>query len=871
MRRRLDRAAAPWFLLLLLLVPSLDLRANPQGALTDAQRLKNLQRQILLREPMERREALEHRGMKGSRAQRALEAGARARRPASGTEDLRGARSNDLFARARAAALSAVQTPTNTMMNDTTGEDIGSVQSEISMASQGNDVVAVWNDGADLAAGANLLGYGYSTDGGSTWTDGGAPPNTGIGTWASDPVIVVNEKTGDFYFSGLADQSANATNSVAVVRGSFQARPGLQDTFVWATPAQVSVVPNNLALLDKEWVAVDSLSGNVYCSYSYFAGNTDEIRVQRSMNRGQSWQGAITLSSANDAGLVQGSRPSIGPAGEVYVVWHAIGLSNNVLQVGPDFLRMRRSDNFGVTFQPEVTPTNLFSNFGSGGPGFNRGLGITFPGIAVDRSTGAHRGRVYVSWSEAVDFADDNYPRPGIDPFIGEAEPNNSALQATAFIPGEILHGVVSLVDPNADLDYFKWNATQGTTYAFWVDSLSSTLDASLRVFCSDAAIANGPEDNLAFSQNGQGGEDFIVFTAPTTGTYFLRIASYSKKNTGTYRIRTTVHTAAGGRARDERDVFVAYSDDGGTSWSQAVRANDSPPWFDDFLPEVAVDGRGRVFVDDYDYRDATAWCGGGSNAYLYESDDGGASFGPGQRMSSFTSRWAFSYSTLIPNQGDYVGLFARDSVVFAAWADIRAKGDPDAFMARLGTICGAAPITALSAVETSVDSLLLTWAAANGTVAELLRREGNGPFADLGPLTANASNRMTYLDTTVVLGHTYTYRLGTTGYCLPYAGEITVTIVVPHGPGLAINGVWPNPFHQKDVLTVSFQLDGSAQPATVSLHDISGREVKRMTLTGQGTQVLSFVSGSGLEPGIYFVRITQGGTTRSKRVSFYP
>jgi hypothetical protein len=831
--------------------------------LTDAQRIKQLQQQILLREPAERKEALE-RAAKAARKSR--HSGARIRRGEGPGDLVLARRTNDLFAGAKLAALSAIQTPSNVLMNDTTGEDPGTCQSEISMAANGNNVLAAWNDGIPVnGTGINdYLGYAYSTDGGTTWTDGGAIPDAGIGTWASDPVVVVNEKTGEFYFSGLADQSASSSNSIAIVRGSFTGA-----TFTWSTPVQIQKVSNSLALLDKEWIAVDSLSGNVYCSYSYFAGNSDEIRFQRSTNSGQTWSTPITMSSSADAGLVQGSRPAVGPSGEVYVTWHAIGESTNPLGIGPDHLRVRRSGNAGLSFAPETTPADLYSNFGSGGPGFNRGLGITFPGIAVDRSNGPHRGRVYVSWSEAVNFANDYYPQPGIDPAQSEIENNNGAAIATQFTPGAILRGTISAANPS-DLDYFQWDATQGTTYVFWVDSLDTNLDASLRVFCSDAVVPSVAADNLAFSQNGTGGQDLIVFTAPTTAKYFLRIASYTQNHLGKYRIKTTVHnTSLPGRGRDQRDVFIASSDDG-VNWSAPVRANDSPPYYDDFLPEVAVDGRGYVYVDCYDWRDSASICGGGSTAYLYESTDGGASFGAGVRLSDTVTEWSVVYSTLIPNQGDYIGLFARDSVVYTAWADGRGKGDPNAYMARVGALCAGAPVTLLSQTQYP-DSLVLAWATSPNLAARVNRQQGSGAFVDLGPVVADGAGNLKFTDNTIVSGQTYTYRLQTTGFCQQYAGQVTVVITPPKGPDLTLLGVWPNPSTPDKGINVSFALDGTNRPVTISLLDISGREVQRVEMTGQGSHVVTLVQGIDVPPGLYFVRLSQGGVNRSKRVSIFP
>ena len=45
------------------------------------------------------------------------------------------------------------------------------------MAAHGRYLVAGWNDADDVTQELNLSGYGYSTDGGATWTDGGLLPS----------------------------------------------------------------------------------------------------------------------------------------------------------------------------------------------------------------------------------------------------------------------------------------------------------------------------------------------------------------------------------------------------------------------------------------------------------------------------------------------------------------------------------------------------------------------------------------------------------------------------------------------------------------------------------------------------------------------
>ena len=95
---------------------------------------------------------------------------------------------------------------------------------------------------------------------------------------------------------------------------------------------------------------------------------------------------------------------AVGPGGEVYATWFEQGPSQ---LPGSDFFRIRKSTNQGASFGPENTVASFFSNFGTGAPGYNRDHGVSFLSIAVDRSEESTRGRVYVSWNEALDWYDD--------------------------------------------------------------------------------------------------------------------------------------------------------------------------------------------------------------------------------------------------------------------------------------------------------------------------------------------------------------------------------------------------------------------------------------------------------------------------------
>src|SRR5262245_14210196 len=151
----------------------------------------------------------------------------------------------------------AAAIPTNVRANDPSGEGSTTTQSEESIAAWGNNVLVAWNDGG----GPHYQGYGYSTDGGQTFSDGGAPPALAGWTWASDPVVTVNEKTGTFYYCGLVDPSAS-TNGIGVVSATFSG-----SSINWGTPVLVRSANTSSAILDKQWMVADSTTGNLYITY----------------------------------------------------------------------------------------------------------------------------------------------------------------------------------------------------------------------------------------------------------------------------------------------------------------------------------------------------------------------------------------------------------------------------------------------------------------------------------------------------------------------------------------------------------------------------------------------------------------------------
>jgi hypothetical protein len=566
-------------------------------------------------------------------------------------------------------------TPTNTQANNKTGDVAGAGQAEQSIAFLGQNGLCAWNDGQGFSVPPDVQGFGWTVDGGATWTDGGVPLKGGTMTaWTSDPVVSVNEKTGEFYYCGLTSNTVAgvASNGVAVARGHFQA-----GTFVWDGVSQVAVGPNASNSFDKQWVAADSLTGNVYVSWTLFIVGGNNIWTARSTDGGATWGAPGQINGTWELGLVQGSRPVVGPNGEVYIAYSSIG------PVDADSMKIAKSVNNGVSYSPAVCAMPYFDNFFNGAPGFNRPRAVTFQSTAADRSTGPNRGRLYMTAQDCVDIFADNF---FINSGVSEVEANSGFANATPFTIGQTVRGSIS---STADQDWFRFPAVQGTTYLFWADSVrSASFRYTLRIYCPNDTLLLS---RLAFSgaqatNSAQNSHSFIAWTCPATNNYYLRMVPVTVgSGANGYRIVTTTHTpVAQDVARDQRDIVVATSNDGVT-WNPRTLVNDDPALYDNWLPEVVVPCEGNPYIMWFDFRDAAASCNGGTNVYVTRSTNAGATWATSQVATTApTPNWTQVSSNIAPNQGDYNGMYGGDCVALAM-ADGR-LGDPDVQTARILT-----------------------------------------------------------------------------------------------------------------------------------------------------------------------------------------
>jgi len=250
------------------------------------------------------------------------------------------------------------------------------VQSETEIAvlntqgSMGKKMVAGWNDSEgfyDRTRG--LSGFGYSTDGGNTWIDGGGLPPAvpGPGTtpdrYFGDPVIVVHNRSQTFYYASIY-QAPQGYFTLSVNRGRFREAPPqgvesvsntrcvndntengipdppngplVQERIIWEPPVQAVLPPFLGALnedfLDKEWLYVDQNTGTLYLTYTRFSAEGETpielVRCIGCANSPTFTTGMFTpipsIIVANEAlEFNQATQPFTTPTGRVIVTWFA--------------------------------------------------------------------------------------------------------------------------------------------------------------------------------------------------------------------------------------------------------------------------------------------------------------------------------------------------------------------------------------------------------------------------------------------------------------------------------------------------------------------------------------------------------------------
>lgn len=746
-------------------------------------------------------------------------------------------------------------------------------QAESSVAAWGPYVVVSWNDRRGVCLGGDQpsQSYAWSSDYGATFHEGALLRGPGANDFFhGDPTVAVNRNTGVFYISGILRQT-NTFVGIVALRGHFVA-----DTFAIDT-RRVIALAQDFDFLDKPWMAVDPASGHVYVTWTNFHGDyTGAIELQRlDANLDPLGPVVVVMHSPYGAEGPQGSFPTVGPNGELYVPYGIFYAdTTSALWSTPSRFEVRRSDDDGLTFGPPATIASVQYHPQVIVTGNQRGFWADLFAMDVDRSNGPHRGRSYVVWSEHRPIGGAQFGSNS----VFEQESNDFFARATAFTPGDLIRASSSI----SEKDRFRFTGHRGEV--FWCTTDSSTLALRARLLCF-ADTASLATYRLFYSRASNAAGDFqFAVGLPYDGTYYLEVDNQSGQ-TGTYLIRTALVPASpSDRSRDIRDIYVSWSD-GGSTWSPPIRLNDDDPWFDASDPQVAVDGKGRVHTFWFDWRDDPE-CGTSSNQYGRSSGDGGVTWGANRRLTDASSFWGNLASCSDNNQGDFTQMTASEDHVYSAFTDSR-LGDPDIFL-DASTYRSLAQCPASRLVQSGADNPVDFSLANGGNFATPLAwscADSRGWLTGAIPSTSG-SQTLTANGGSVTVSGTFHPPSGCTGVDdtvrfvtwdpnIPGAYDTCTTVLtcspsvsvpVSRTPALslALDVTSGNP--STGPLALSFTLP-SNEPAHLLVLDLAGRRIASRDLAsfGIGAHEITFPETRALSAGVYLARLGQGGREVSR------
>jgi hypothetical protein len=236
-----------------------------------------------------------------------------------------------------------------------------------------------------------------SSDGGKTWTGTDIPLPPPIGTngirFGSDPTLAFDSRGNLFYGSIVVFfGSGNGVNGsqMSVARSSDGGK-----TFPLATFFDFSGGSDHFN--DKPMITADANAASPFRDRVYIAwdaasgGSTGGgVRVARSSDHGVTFT-SVRADDPKGPGRAIGACPFVGTNGELYLAWNDYAANT---------IAFNRSFDGGATWEAQRVVASKQIPFDIAVPAeFNRGA-LVYPACDVDRSKGAHRGRLVCSWMD---------------------------------------------------------------------------------------------------------------------------------------------------------------------------------------------------------------------------------------------------------------------------------------------------------------------------------------------------------------------------------------------------------------------------------------------------------------------------------------
>lgn len=383
------------------------------------------------------------------------------------------------------------------------------------------------------------------------------------------------------------------------------------------------------------------------------------MRAYSSSNEGASWTGSDAplpvINGANSSSF--GSDPSLAfdTQGNLFYSYIVVEFGNGKQKaVNGTELAVARSTDGGVSF-PDAT----FFSFSGGNDHFN-----DKPMITADTNTNSpFRDSIYVAWDASSGGSSGGGIRFARSTDSGQTFSVQRIDNPTG--PGQSI-GAVPFVGPSGEV-YAAWNDFGANAIVF-----NSSFDGGV-TFGTPVTVATKSLDFEA------------IPPAESFRGALVYPACAADRSNGPHRGRlycSWMDTNVNGNS----DIFLAFSDDQGRSWSSPTRVADPLPDVDRFNHWMAVDPvTGDVNLSFYDTRDDTTGFRFQTDIFFTQSSNGGVSFSsPNTRVTTFSSN-EHDCSGVFPcvgidlgNQyGDYEGLTSFGGVSHPIWTDSRDNLQP--------------------------------------------------------------------------------------------------------------------------------------------------------------------------------------------------
>jgi len=478
---------------------------------------------------------------------------------------------------------------------------IGDAANEPSMAvdpTNGFRMAIGWRQFDTVSSDFRQAGWGYTADGGRTWT---FPGKIDAGVFRSDPVVD-SDAGGNFYYNSLT-ADASLTDFWCNVYKSTDGGASW-DNGVYAYGG------------DKQWQEIDRTNGigrgNIYAFWTRFFTCTGcNGHFTRSYDGGATFLDAIEI-----PGQPQWGVPSVGPGGELYIA-------------GNGFVVTKSSTIQDPLLAPAWDFTTTMSLGGSiassGGPNPGGLLGQTW--IATDHSGGPTHGNVYMLCSVS--------PNASADPLdVHFARSTNG---------GQNWSAPVRVNDDPAGTNAYQWFGTMsvapnGRIDVVWLDTradpggydselyYSSSTDAGV-TWAANVALSPAFDPHIGWPQQNKMGDYFdmtsdnlgadLAYAATFNGeqdVYYIRIGDrctdagtvsltspkYGCQSTAEIEVLDCGLNADDGAVEQ---VIVDIDSDSETGVEQVTLTETAvgSAWFTGSIPVATVDSAGTLLVAEGD------------------------------------------------------------------------------------------------------------------------------------------------------------------------------------------------------------------------------------------------------------------------------